>query len=107
MALLLMGQGVGMSPSLSHKPVLWMTRRSCRRFPEQRLTREEALKGVSHYLSALHAGHWQLRHAVFGARNDSGPCMGIVQRKYVGIHHLREARGLRCAIEGHHDHSGK
>jgi hypothetical protein len=43
----------------------------------------------------------------WGARNDSGPRMGIVQREYIGIHHPREARGLRCAIKGHHGHSGK
>ena len=42
-----------------------------------------------------------------GARNDSRPCMGIIHREYLGIYHPREARGLRCAIEGHHDHPGK
>ena len=81
-----------------------MIRRSCRRFPKQRLTREEALKGVLQRLAALHTVQLAETRCI-GVRNDFGPGVGIIQRKYLGIHHPREARGLRRAIKGHHDHS--
>jgi hypothetical protein len=50
-----------------------MTSRTSRRFPEQRLTREEALKGTVRFHTPLQAGFLKRR------RNDIGLCLGIIQ----------------------------
>jgi hypothetical protein len=50
-----------------------MTSCTSLRFPEQRLTREEALQGMIHFHTPLHAGFLIFR------RNDVGLRMGIIQ----------------------------
>ena len=50
-----------------------MTSRTSYRFPEQRLTREEALKGTVRFHSLSRAGF--LKHR----RNDHGLRLGIIQ----------------------------
>ena len=50
-----------------------MTSYTSLRFPEQRLTREEALQGIIHFHTPLRASFLKLR------RNDVGLRMGIIQ----------------------------
>jgi hypothetical protein len=78
-----------------------MTSRTCRRFPEQRLTREEALKGMVHFQAPLRVGF------LIRCRNDVRLRMGLIQREHPGINYTWEACGLRRAVEGHHDYSSK
>jgi len=60
-----------------------MIRRSCRRFPKQRLTREEALKGVLQRLAALHTVHW-LKHAASASGMTLDPAWASFSESILG-----------------------